>query len=346
MTLAMATLATPPAWRELEAQIGAYFAANGYDTQVNLVREGRSGGRHELDVFAVKSDGITSFQVMVECKAWNTPIEKDIVSKAAYVVGDLGLNKAIIVSLAGWRSGAEHAARELGIDLWDAVDLEQKLGQVAVAQLRGALAAPQRRVVGPLPVMSPEEGERQLDKQRSGVFGKEELVWWQLVWTPFYLFEIRLSETERRLLGKDRLKSRTIMNLYNALSGAFHLPHEPAATPLGEIAAEHLIPARVRDRTIAADLQKACKRLTELVNQTARQRQAAKIKALGLPLPFTSMSIDATSEVGWPYYLGFLRRGDRERLVALDAVRGRVSENLTTTLTEHHSHVLDALGRR
>lgn len=343
MTLAMTT---PPAWRELEAQIGAYFAANGYDTQLNLVREGRSGGRHELDVFAVKSDGITSFEVMVECKAWNTPIEKDIVSKAAYIVSDLGLNKAIIVSLAGWRTGAERAARELGIDLWDATDLEQKLGQVVVAQLKGAAATPQRRIVGPLPVMSKEEGARQLDKQRSGLLGKEELAWSQLAWAPFYLFEIRLSETERRLLGKDRLKNRMIMNLYNALSGGFHLPHDPIAMPLGEIAAEHVIPARVRDRAIAAELQKACKRLTELVSQNARQRQAAKIKALGLPLPFTSMSIDATSDVAWPYYLGLLSRGDKERVVAVDAVRGRVSDHVTTTLTEHHSYVLEALGRR
>lgn len=346
MNLAMATVATPPAWRELEAQIGAYFTANGYDTQLNVIREGRSAGRHEMDVFAIKSDGITSFAVMVECKAWNTPIEKDIVSKAAYVVSDLGLNKAIIVSLAGWRTGAQQAAKELGIDLWDATDLEQRLGQIAVAQLKGAVATPQRHVIGPLPVMSLEEGERQLDKQRSGLFGKEELVWWQLVWAPFYLFEIRLSETEKRLLGKDRLKSRTLMNLYNALSGGFHLTHDATATPLGEIVAEHVIPARVRDRAIAAELQKACKRLAELVSQNARQRQAAKVKALGLPLPFTSMTVDATSEVAWPYYLGLLRRGEKERLVAVDAVRERMSDHMTTTLTEHHSYVVDALRRR
>lgn len=342
----MASFETPPAWRELEAQIGAYFAANGYETQLNLVREGRSGGRHELDVFGVKSDGITSFHVMVECKAWNTPIEKDIVSKTAYVVDDLGLNKAIIVSLSGWRSGAEVAAEELGIELWDATDLEQKLGQVMVAQLKGATETRERRVFGPLPTVSRAEGERRLDKQRGGLFGKEELAWWELVWAPFYLFEIRLSETERRLLGKDRLKSRAIMNLYNALSGAFHLPHDPIATPLGEIPAERVIPSRLRHRTIAAELQKACKRRTELVSQNALRRQAAKITALGLPLPFTSMSIDATSDVAWPYYLGLLRRGDKERLVAVDATRGRVSEHMTTTMTEQHSYVLEALGLR
>lgn len=109
---------------------------------------------------------------------------------------------------------------------------------------------------------------------------------------------------------------------------------------------EHVIPSRVRDRTVATELQKECKRLTGLVRENARQRQAGKIKALGLPLPFTAISIDAVNEVAWPYFLGLLRRADKERLVAVDAVRGRISEHMTTTLTQQHSYILDALGRR
>src|SRR2546429_4368897 len=115
---------------DLEAEIEKFFAANGYETARNLMLEGRSGGRHEIDVFAKKSDGITEFSTMIECKAWNHPIEKDIVSKVSYVVRDLGLNKGIIVSLEGWRIGAEKAAQELGIDLWDGHDLEKRLGRV------------------------------------------------------------------------------------------------------------------------------------------------------------------------------------------------------------------------
>jgi hypothetical protein len=341
----VATTAAQPAWRELEAQVAAYFAANDYEAQTNVVREGRSGGRHEMDVYAVKSDGITSFAVMVECKAWNTPIEKDIVSKAAYVVSDLGLNKAIIVSLEGWRSGAEHAARELGIDLWDGADLEQRLGQVAVAQLKGAVASPQRRVLGPVPVMDIAAGERELERQRSGVFGKEGLVWCELAWAPFYMFEIRLSQMEKRLLAKDRLQSRVISNLYDALSGGFHVRYEPEVAPIAELAVDALIPPIVRERQISQELLKACKRFSEVIQPDARKRHALKLKALGLPLPFTSITIETTAEVAWPYYLGLLRRGEKERLVAVDAVRQRLSEYMTTTLTEHHSYVVEALRR-
>ena len=65
---------------ELEQQVGSYFAANGYSVEYNLVREGRSGGRHEIDVLATKHDGILEFQVGIECKAWAQPIEKDVVT--------------------------------------------------------------------------------------------------------------------------------------------------------------------------------------------------------------------------------------------------------------------------
>ena len=76
--------------------------------------EGRSGGRHEIDVMATKADGVTTFKVFVECKAWNVPIEKDVVTKAAYVINDLGFNKGIVVSLAGVRVGAVKSAEQLG----------------------------------------------------------------------------------------------------------------------------------------------------------------------------------------------------------------------------------------
>lgn len=108
---------------------------NGYQTKRNVVLEGKSKGQHEIDVLAEKSDGVTTFRVMVECKAWNKPIEKDVISKVDYVLKDLGLNKAIIVSLKGYRIGAKKAADELGIELWGPDELERKLGKVAIAEI-------------------------------------------------------------------------------------------------------------------------------------------------------------------------------------------------------------------
>ena len=84
--------------RQLEQRVAAFFATNGYATRCNEILEGRSGGRHEIDVLAEKSDALTTYRVAVECKAWQQPIEKDVVSKLHYVLSDLGLSKGIVVS--------------------------------------------------------------------------------------------------------------------------------------------------------------------------------------------------------------------------------------------------------
>lgn len=112
-----------------------YFRSHGYEARCNEVLEGRSGGRHEIDVLAEKSDPLTTYRVAVECKAWKQPIKKDVVSKLNYIVGDLGLNKGIIVSLSGWRSGADRTAVDLGIDLWGPDELRRHLGDSAAGEL-------------------------------------------------------------------------------------------------------------------------------------------------------------------------------------------------------------------
>lgn len=102
---------------QLESKIERYFIVHGYETKRNVILEGKSGGKHEVDIFASKSDDVATIRIIVECKAWAKPIEKDVVSKTHYILEDLGLEKAIIVALRGWRTGAEKSAKELGIDL-------------------------------------------------------------------------------------------------------------------------------------------------------------------------------------------------------------------------------------
>ena len=339
----MASIDSSPVWRALEEQVEAFFASSGYTTQRNVVLEGRSGGRHEIDVLARKSDGITEFAVLVECKAWNQPIEKDVVSKASYVVQDLGLNKAIIVSLQGWRVGAEQAALELGVDLWDSTDLERHLGQALVASLRTGSATGQRHVLGPEAALDLDSAGRLIARKRTGLVGKEELVWIRLAWIPFYLLELRLSHAEKKVFGKPQVKSRVISNYYEALGGSFRGAHSPQ-TQLVEIAAVDLVPARVRDRQVMTGITKECAKLGQLTSQQARTRQAAKINALGVPLPFQTVNIDSATEIAFPYYLGLLERRGEQRLIAASAFSGRVVDGISHLLTGHLSFIRDALG--
>ena len=46
--------------RELERKIEKYLQLNGYSTKRNVVLEGKSGGKHEIDVLAEKSDEVTT----------------------------------------------------------------------------------------------------------------------------------------------------------------------------------------------------------------------------------------------------------------------------------------------
>ena len=327
---------------DLEAQIERFFASNDYETTRNVSLVGRSGGRHEIDVLAKKSDGITDFSVMVECKAWNHPIEKDIVSKVAYVVTDLGLNKGIIVSLEGWRIGAEQAGKELGIDLWDAFELEKRLGQVLVAELKGV--GPRRHALGLPAAMGRERGEVALANQRSGVFGKEIIEWVELVWLPFFRFDIRLAQQERRLLGGARVKSVRVVNAYEALSGEWTGVFEKEPV-LEEVEDANIVPPRVTDRMIVTAINRECARLSKLVSKPAIERQQAKVRSLGIPPAFDTVSVDGTSQLVLPYYIGLFDRKGKQRLVAIDALNQGGSEKMTRVLTENLSYVLQAVRR-
>lgn len=138
----------------LELRIEAYFKLTGYAAERNVIREGRSGAPHEIDVLASKNDGVTDVTIAIECKAWDTPIEKDVISKLSMELGDLAINKGIVVSLNGWTTGAELTAKQLGIELWGRDEIRDRLGPlpgllpiVAPSSRRSSAMAPnsQRR---------------------------------------------------------------------------------------------------------------------------------------------------------------------------------------------------------
>jgi len=232
---------------ELERKIEKFFQLHEYQTKRNVYFEGKSGGKHEIDILAEKIDGITTFKAMIECKAWNKPIEKDVVSKIDYVVRDLGLNKGIIVSLNGWRIGAEKSAKELGIELWGKDEIEKRLGKVSVAELE---TSEFKKVITGFPFYIKEYDVKPLIEKESKVlllFGNEDIKWIKSSWLPCYLFEISCSKTEGFI--KRNLKTKKIWNIYDALTGSyiFYFGERP---DLGEVKAEVIIQPLVKDAKI------------------------------------------------------------------------------------------------
>ena len=327
--------------RELERKIEESLKLNGYSTERNVILEGRSGAKHEVDILAEKSDGITRFRIMVECKAWNKPIEKDVVSKVAYVMRDLGLNKAIIVSLMGWRAGAEKAAEELGIELWGREEIEQKLGRVALAELE---VSEFKKTVEGLPLEVSYDHAVSLVKKESkgGLFGlgREEVTLLTFVWLPCYILEISYSKQEG--LVKKNIRTLKTWNVYDALSGKwlYSMKREP---PLKIIEAEKVIQPKIKGTKIKSLIKKAFKKYKEVVTPRSKERYANKLASLGIPLESIEISIDSVKEAYFPYYIALLRKDGKERMIAVDGILGDLNKIVGTVLTTNLSYVLEAL---
>jgi hypothetical protein len=328
----------------LEERIGDHFAAHGYLVRRNAHLDGRSGGRHEVDVLAEKSDPLTTFRLAVECKAWEAPIEKDAVSKLSYVLTDLGLNKGIIVALHGWRAGAEQAAVELGIDLWGPVELQRMLGDAVTRQLDVGMPA---RLARGYPFAAPRERAltraRLQGKGRLGIRTVEQLVWFKPVWVPTYVVDLSITSVEVRW-GRERFLTTGATNSYEALSGTLLGPVPDADADVVEIdLSGGAIKPGVRDTKVASEIRRAFERWDEVQQDAAKRRHATVLEDLGVPVPCRRVTVDDCSLVYAPTYVGWLRTGAHDRVVVVDGVSGALWERMSAVLTSHLSLVRSSL---
>jgi hypothetical protein len=138
-----------PAKRQaLALQLARHFRSGGYEVERDAAVVGSSGELQDVDLLAFRAYGASTVVVMVDCDAWNRPIDRDAVIRARLVASDLGVDRAVVVSLVGCRVDAEHAARQAGIDLWYTFELERRLGgpiRVGASEPRPELGPDARR---------------------------------------------------------------------------------------------------------------------------------------------------------------------------------------------------------
>lgn len=321
--------------------MAGFFTENGYDARLNAVLEGRSGGRHEVDVLAEKSDALTTFRVAVECKAWQQPIEKDVVSKLHYVVSDLGLNKGIVVSTGGWRSGAQRTATDLGIELWGPDELARHLGEPAAASVGVSTPAVGTNEVTGLPVCSSRDSASRLvrsaGKGRLNLLTREELSWLAQLWVPGYSVRLTVAQQQQRRL-RSRLSSVTFDGLYEALGGTYLGP-APTEWSRQSVELRLTLPATVRETKVHAALRSALRSYLKVTSESAVERHEASLHNLGVPVPCESLSIEATHAVHLPYWVGILQSGAQQRVVAVDAHSGFESEPMSAVLTANLAQI-------
>jgi restriction system protein len=98
----------PQRWQDLEAGVARILADCGYDVEVGKnVKLAR--GDANIDVWA-DDHSLPPNVIAVECKHWKDSVPKTVVHSFRTVVEDSGANLGLIVSGAGFESGAVEAA--------------------------------------------------------------------------------------------------------------------------------------------------------------------------------------------------------------------------------------------
>ncbi len=328
--------------RRLEAEVAEALAAGGYAARRNVVLTGRSGARHEIDVYAEKNDGLTSFSLVVECKAWGHPVDKQVLAKAAFVSADVGADKTIVVALSGATDGAGLSASELGVEVWGPDELERRLGRARLAQLGAARSG--AAALGFAVTVAPERAARLAERRRGkGVLGlgAEEVLWFDLLWLPCLLLTLGCTREQGRLRRHARHSS--VYNLYEALDGRLLASYADDPRPGEVVLGAHRLPTRVRPAALRREIETTFARWRTVTREATRRRWELAAEELGLPLPADSLTIDETVACHLPVYAAVLRQGAARRVVAVDATTGEIDDRLSEALTAGLGSLTDAL---
>lgn len=328
--------------RALEQQIGAFLSQHGYTVRCNVMVEGRSGARHELDVVGDTSDELTTFRLVVECKAWQAPIDKDIVYKLAGVLADLGAAKGVIAALSGWTAQAAQVAGQANIELWGPEELTARLGQVPFNDMR--FAAAQVQALG-TPFAADGEAARQLVERRArgtlGI-GREEVIWFGPVFLPVWVLQLGVTRVEGRFRQVPRVTHS--WNRYEALGGTYLDANEqpPNLAPI-DVGRAHIRP-RLTDAKIQDGLLARVARYRSVTTDTAKQKHATSLAKLGIQVPLRSLASESSQLSYSPLWCAFLRKGSQERLLAISGVSGKERPALSGVLTTNSQWVRDSLS--
>jgi hypothetical protein len=113
---------SPTKYEQFVARLVALLSANDLITPPGVLHKkkytGRSGEEYEIDVSYTFSVANANYLTLVECKKWNSNVERTIVSAFKTVLDDIGAHKGIIVTTKGFQSGAIGAAEAYGIGLF------------------------------------------------------------------------------------------------------------------------------------------------------------------------------------------------------------------------------------
>ena len=326
---------------ELESRIAEFLRTHGYEVSRNQVRQGRSGAQHELDVVAKKHDGLTTFELVVECKAWESPIDKDVVYKLAAELADLGAAKGIIATLSGWTVQAGQAATQANIEMWGPEELSARMGELSMSQLH---QGPKQLIAIGAPFeIDSKAAFVHVNRSASGTLGvgKEEVTAYGALWLPTWSLQLGITRNEGFL--KKTARATRVWNGYDALAGGclFNATNSPN---FGYVTVgNNAIDPAVKVSDVVKFLNSKITQWRQTTKLDERKARAMSLVKYGIQVPLSNLAIESSTLVYLPLWVAILNKRGEERAVAIDGVTGIPSQKLAGTLTKHVQRVRSAI---
>ena len=104
-------------WRDLEDRVLEIFLSLGYTAKKNVRIKGTKA-IHEVDVWAFIEYAGLLYRVVVECKFWNTNVNKAQIGNLFTIISDIGAEKGVIISKVGFQKGPKDLAKNSNIELY------------------------------------------------------------------------------------------------------------------------------------------------------------------------------------------------------------------------------------
>ena len=306
----------------------------------NVFREGKSGARHELDVVATKSDGLTTFTMVVECKAWESPIDKDIVYKLAGELSELGAAKGVIATLSGWTVQASQAAAQSSIDLWGPDELTSMMGDLSMHDLHRGSAP---LVASGLPfTISNQTAFVPISRLAKGTLGigKEEVLWYGPLWFPAWNMQLGITRGEGFMKRIPRISQ--VWNGYEALTSTcvYRRDAKPSFVDV-DLSEGHVEPA-MKSTEVQKFLNASISKWRQVTSKEARSRHAATLTRLGIDVPIRALVVESCDLVYLPLWVAILSKRGQERVIAIDGTTGQERERVGLALTKNAQRVRKA----
>ena len=110
-------------WGGFEKLVAALHETGDVTVEHNAHLVGRSGAPRQIDVLLRHKQGLYEHLVVVECKYWNTAVERLHVDALATTVKEVGAAKGVIFSTKGFQTGAITQAAHDNIELFTVREL-------------------------------------------------------------------------------------------------------------------------------------------------------------------------------------------------------------------------------